>query len=152
MVFICIKDANGSVLIGEEKVRERWKKYFEELMNSENERERKLDNGQRVNETIPKISTRKVRSAMKRMKGNKAVGPDGIPVEAWRCLGEVGVVFLTRLFNNSLEGEKMPDEWRKSVLIPIFKNKGDMQSCNNYRGIKLISHTMKLWERVVYRS
>ncbi|KAK3539601.1 hypothetical protein QTP70_010244 [Hemibagrus guttatus] len=31
----------------------------------------------------------------------------------------------------------------------IFKNKGDVQSCSNYRGIKLMSHTMKLWERVV---
>ncbi|KAK3546072.1 hypothetical protein QTP70_019989, partial [Hemibagrus guttatus] len=37
----------------------------------------------------------------------------------------------------------------RSVLVPIFKNKGDMQSCSNYRGIKLMSHTMKLWERVV---
>ena len=43
----------------------------------------------------------------------------------------------------------MPDEWRWSVLVPIFKNKGDVQSCSNYRGIKFISHTMKLWERVV---
>ena len=144
-----IKDADGSVLIGEERVRERWKKYFEELMNTENDRERRLDDGGRVNEAIPKISTREVRSALKRMKSNKAVGPDDIPVEAWRCLGEVGVEFLTRLFNNILEGEKMPDEWRKSVLIPIFKNKGDVQSCSNYRGIKLISHTMKLWERVI---
>ena len=43
----------------------------------------------------------------------------------------------------------MPDEWRDSVLIPIFKNKGDVRRCSNYRGIKLISHTMKLWERIV---
>jgi hypothetical protein len=42
----------------------------------------------------------------------------------------------------------MPDEWR-STLVPIFKNKGDIQSCTNYRGIKLMSHTMKLWERVI---
>ncbi|KAK3536886.1 hypothetical protein QTP86_027004 [Hemibagrus guttatus] len=42
----------------------------------------------------------------------------------------------------------MPEEWR-SVLVPIFKNKGDVQSCSNYRGIKLMSHTMKLWKRVV---
>jgi hypothetical protein len=39
---------------------------------------------------------------------------------------------------------KMLDEWRWSILIPIFKNKGDVQSCTNYRGIKLISHTIKL--------
>lgn len=31
----------------------------------------------------------------------------------------------------------------------FFKNKGDAESCSNYRGIKLISHTMKLWERVM---
>jgi hypothetical protein len=43
----------------------------------------------------------------------------------------------------------MPKEWRRSILVPIFKNKGDVQSCTNYRGIKLMSHTMKLWERVI---
>ena len=45
----------------------------------------------------------------------------------------------------------MPEEWRDNILIPIFKNKGDLQSCSNCRGIKLISHTMKLWESVVER-
>jgi hypothetical protein len=44
---------------------------------------------------------------------------------------------------------RMPDGWRRSTLVPIFKNKGDIQSCTNYRGIKLMSHTMKLWERVI---
>ncbi|KAF3613028.1 hypothetical protein FXO38_36484 [Capsicum annuum] len=34
-------------------------------------------------------------------------------------------------------------------MIPLYKNKGDIQSCNNCRGIKLLSHTMKVWERVV---
>ncbi|KAH1263123.1 putative serine/threonine-protein kinase abkB [Glycine max] len=32
-----------------------------------------------------------------------------------------------------------------------YKNKGDIQNCANYRGIKLMSHTMKLWERVIER-
>ena len=43
----------------------------------------------------------------------------------------------------------IPDSWKKSKLIPIFKNKGDILECNNYRGIKLMSHFMKLWERVI---
>ncbi|KAK9113999.1 hypothetical protein Syun_020796 [Stephania yunnanensis] len=43
----------------------------------------------------------------------------------------------------------MPMDWRKNTLVPIFKNKGDIQSCSNYRGIKLMSHTMKLWERII---
>ena len=45
--------------------------------------------------------------------------------------------------------KKKTDEWRSSILIPIYKNKGDVQSCNNYRGIKLMSHTMKIMERVL---
>ena len=40
----------------------------------------------------------------------------------------------------------MPNEWR-SVVVPIYKNKKDIQNYTNYRGIKLMSHTMKLWER-----
>ncbi|KAI0503471.1 hypothetical protein KFK09_014405 [Dendrobium nobile] len=43
----------------------------------------------------------------------------------------------------------MSDEWRMSVLILIFKNKDDAQDCANYRGIKLMCHTLKLWERVI---
>ena len=43
----------------------------------------------------------------------------------------------------------MPNEWRKNTLVPLYKNMGDIQSCLNYHGIKLICHTMKLWERVI---
>ena len=43
----------------------------------------------------------------------------------------------------------MPEEWRRSVLIPIYKNKGDAQCCENYREIKLMSHTMKVWGRII---
>ena len=144
-----IKDADGSLLTSEECVLRRWKGYFEELMNVENERENRLDNAEIVEQEVDGISMDEVRVAMKKMKKGKAVGPDDIPVEAWLCLGEIGVRFLFRLFNRILNGEKMPTEWRRSILVPIFKNKGDAQDCSNYRGIKLMSHSMKIWERVV---
>ncbi|KAF7655893.1 hypothetical protein LDENG_00048720, partial [Lucifuga dentata] len=144
-----IKDRDGNVLTGARSVMGRWKEYFEELMNEENERERRVEEVTVVNQEVAKISKDEVRRSLKRMKSGKAVGPDDIPVEVWKCLGEVAVEFLTRLFNEILESERMPEEWRRSVLVPIFKNKGDVQSCGNYRGIKLMSHTMKLWERVV---
>ncbi|KAK3572520.1 hypothetical protein QTP86_034308 [Hemibagrus guttatus] len=105
--------------------------------------------GKDVQQKVDKIRKDEVRKALKRLKSGKAVGPDDIPVEVWKCLGEAAVEFLASLFNRVLESERMPEEWRRSVLVPIFKNKGDVQSCSNYRGIKLMSHTMKLWERVV---
>jgi hypothetical protein len=71
------------------------------------------------------------------------MGLDDILIKVWRCLGDLAIVWLTKMFN------KMSKEWRRSILVPIYKNKGDIQSCTNYRGIKLMSHTMKLWERVI---
>jgi hypothetical protein len=78
-----------------------------------------------------------------------AVGPDNIPIDAWKCLGDEGVHWLRNLFNRIYESGKMPDQWRRSIVVPLYKNKGDAQSCGNYRGIKLLGHTMKLWERVI---
>ncbi|KAK3538962.1 hypothetical protein QTP86_023565 [Hemibagrus guttatus] len=144
-----IKDRDGRVLTSEESVQRRWKEYFEELMNEENEREKRVEGVNSVEQKVDKIRKDEVRKALKRMKSGKAVGPDDIPVEVWKCLGEAAVDFLTSLFNRVLESERMPEELRRSVLVPIFKNQGDVQSCSNYRGIKLMSHTMKLWERVV---
>ena len=43
----------------------------------------------------------------------------------------------------------MPEEWRRNVLIPIYKNKGDAQCCGSYEAIKLMSHTMEVWEIII---
>ena len=53
------------------------------------------------------------------MKSGKAVGPDDMSVEVWKCLGDVSVDFLTRLFNRILETGKILAKWRKSVLVTI---------------------------------
>nr|XP_018632980.1 uncharacterized protein LOC104115603 [Nicotiana tomentosiformis] len=76
------------------------------------------------------IEVEEVVGAIRKMSQGKATGPDEIPVEFWRT-------------------KRMSDEWRWSTMIPLYKNKRDIQNCNNYKGIKLLSHTMKVWERVV---
>lgn len=83
------------------------------------------------------------------MKKAKATGPDNIPSEVWQQLGDVGYEFLAILFNKILRNDPMPESFRKSFLLPFFKNKGDTRKCGNYRGIKLMSHTMKIFERIM---
>ena len=140
-----IKDENGNVMVNSEAV---LKEYFEKLMNEENNREPRTGEAEVVNKEVNCVSREEVKNALRRMKKGKAVGPDELPVEVWKCMGEMGIKFLTRLFNRLLMGERVPEEWR-SVLIPIYKNKGDTQCCGNYRGVKLMSHTMKVWERII---
>ena len=79
----------------------------------------------------------------------KAVGPDEFSVEVWKCMGEMGITFLTRLFNRLLVSERISEEWKRCVLISIYKNKGDAQCCGSYREIKLLSYTMNIWERII---
>ena len=109
-------------------------------MNVEIDRnERAAEPGEET--AVEEIKEEEVAAAMKRMKRGKAVGPDNIPVEAWKVLGWLGVEILTDIFAKIMETEKIPDEWRRSsTLIPIFKNKGDIQECGNYQEIKLTSH------------
>ncbi|KAK3560412.1 hypothetical protein QTP86_008467 [Hemibagrus guttatus] len=98
-----IKDRDGRVLTSEESVQRRWKEYFEELMNEENEREKRVEGVNSVEQKVDKFRKDEVRKALKRMKSGKAVGPDDIPVEVWKCLREAAVEFLTSLFNRVLE-------------------------------------------------
>ena len=79
------------------------------------------------------ISRNEVKVAISRMKNGKATGMDGIPVEVWKCLGEEGIDMLWDLMKGIYEQEKIPTEWRDSVIIYIYKEKGDM-----YRIVEII--------------
>ena len=133
----------------EKKVKQKWKEYFDNLLNQENPKERKEMRTEEQERDVEDISGREVRTGLRKMKKGKAQGPGDIPVEALIALGNKGVEFLVSFFNRLLRRKKMPDEWRRSMFIPLYKGKGDIKKCGNYRGIKLLSHTIKLWERVI---
>ncbi|XP_019257880.1 PREDICTED: uncharacterized protein LOC109236117 [Nicotiana attenuata] len=86
---------------------------------------------------------------MRKMSRGRTTGPNEIRVEFRKHVGRSGLEWITGLFNIIFKTKEMPEEWRRSTMIPLYKNKGDIQNCNNYRGIKLLSRTMKVWERVV---
>lgn len=143
-----IKDIEGRVLRKEEEIKNRWQEYFKVLLNEEHPR--KGNEGEISNdvETVG-IEREEISEALGRMKRGKAVGPDNLPVEAWKALGKEGVDILWDLLCKVHDEERIPEAWRESVVVPIYKGKGDIQECRNYRGIKLVSHTMKIWERII---
>ena len=57
--------------------------------------------------------------------------------------------FLKEALNKITDDENIPDIWGKSILTPIFKDKGDIMNCKNYRdciGARHIGHNWH-WER-----
>ena len=104
-----IENENGNVMVNSEAMLNRWKEYFEKLMNEENNREPWTEEAEVVNEEVNCIS-REVKNTLRRMKKGKVVGTDELPLEVWKCMGEMGIKFLIRLFNKLLMGERMPEE------------------------------------------
>ena len=50
-----------------------------------------------------------------------------------------------------LDGCAMPAEWALSIVVPIFKGKGDIRNCSCYVALKLLEHGMKVVERVLQK-
>ena len=123
-----IKSAQGDVLTEEDGIKEGWRSYFDQLMNEENERMQREVPAREEGRLWIVLGEEEVRKALSKMKKGKAVGPDDIPVEAWRALEGKGVTWLTEILCRVMASEKMPDEWRHSTLIPIYKNKGISRS------------------------
>ena len=96
------------VLWEHDKIIERWKGYYGKLLNEENPRT--AFGGGVPNEGLtPAINRDKVVVAVKGMKNGKAMGPDAIPVEVWKRLGEMGVDMLSDILRKIFEQEKMTD-------------------------------------------
>ncbi|KAK3545101.1 hypothetical protein QTP70_000575 [Hemibagrus guttatus] len=95
-------------------------KAYEELYTRQRDRD-----GKDVQQKVDKIKKDEVRKALKRMKSGKAVGPDDIPVEVWKCLGEAAVEFLASLFNRVLENlEKAYDRVPREELWYCMRKSG----------------------------
>ena len=74
---------------------------------------------------------------------NKVSGADGIPVELFQILKDDAVKVLHSSYQRIWKTQQWPQEWKKSVFIPIPK-KSNAKECSNYHTITLISHARKI--------
>ena len=75
------------------------------------------------------------------MTTNKASGDDGIPVELFQILQDDAVKVLRSICQQIWKTQQWPQDWKRSVFIPIPK-KGNDKECSNYHTIALISHAI----------
>jgi len=145
----CIKDEEGKLCLKEEDIAKVWRKHMEGVMNVENEWD-KISDADMVEGPVKCFDTEEVKQALNDLKCGKAGGVSGVVAEHLQA-SSVGIEVLTKIANNMLNGGNMPEEWRNSILVPIYKGKGDVKQCGSYRGVKLLEHGMKVIERVLER-
>jgi hypothetical protein len=107
-----------------------------------------LPHSEKVEGPIENITEDEVHRQIEKMKLNKAKGPDELPIELKKKLKDTGTTWITSCLKEAMR-EGIPQEWRRSKIVPIYKQKGDPLNCGNYRGIKLLCHSLKLYERVI---
>ena len=79
---------------------------------------------------------------------NKASGGDGIPVELFHILKDDSVKVLHSVCQQIWKTQEWPQDWKKSVFIPIPKN-GNAKDCSNYHTVALLSHTSKVMLKIL---
>ena len=129
-----------------EAIKKKWKKYTEELYKKD------LLNPDNHDDVItdlePGILECEVKWVLESITMNKASGGDGIPVELFQMLeDDVLKVLLHTICQQIWKTQQWPQDWKRSVFIPIPK-KGNAKECSNYRTIALISHASKIMVKI----
>ena len=123
-----IKDRSGMDLTEAEDIKKRWQEYKELYRKDLND----PDNHDGVITHLePDILVCKVKWALGSITMNKAGGSDGIPAELFQILKYDAMKFLHSICQQIWKTQQWPQDWKRSVFIPIPK-KGNAKECSNY--------------------
>lgn len=95
------------------------------------------------------FSSAEVYKVIKRLDSTKGSGADGIPsLFVVRCAESIAYP-LSIIFNKSLSSGQFPKFWKKSLVIPLYKN-GDPGQVDNYRPISILCVFAKIFEKLIH--
>ena len=126
----------------------RWQEYTEELYKKDLHDPDNHDGV--ITHLEPVILECEVKWTLESITMSKASGGDGIPFELFQILKDDAVKVLdsTRQQIWKIWPQKWPQDWKRSVFIPVPK-KGNAKECSNYHTIALISHASKVMHKIL---
>ena len=141
-----IKDRNDTDLTEAEDIKKRWQEYAEELYQKNLYDPDNQDGG--ITHLEPDILECEVKWDLGRITVNKASGGYEIPVELFQILKDNAVKVLQSICQQIWKTQQWPQDWKRSVFIPVSKN-GKCQKSSNYHTIALISHASKVMLKIL---
>jgi hypothetical protein len=123
-----------------------WFSFYKDLWTNETENE--IDPELHDLLTVDSIELDKLEGIRKLFKNKKSPGNDGMNIELLKYAPvEIKVRFL-HVINICWNMHKIPGEWIRGVICPIFK-KGNRRDCNNCRGISLLNVAYKVYAKII---
>ena len=147
-----IKDRAGEILTDPRDIKDRWKEHFDQLYNVNITADATIlrstgaNDGQSNNTTD--LLREEVEEAIKNMKAGKSPSCDNVTADEMQAAGKAGVDALFKLCEKVWRMERIPTDWSRAIIVPIFKKK-DKTVCDNYRGISLLCHAEKLLASII---
>ena len=123
-----IKDRNDKDLTEAEDIKKRWQEYTEELYKKDLHDPDNYDG--LIIHLEPGSLECEVKWALESITTNKASGGDRIPVELFQILKDDAVKVLHSICQQILKTQQWPQDWERSVFIPIQK-KGKAKECSD---------------------
>ena len=141
-----LKDTSGKLILDTNQKLKKWTEYINELFGDDRTEHMEIEVGD--NEVL-KILKTEIKTAIKNSKNGKAMGPDQIPVETLKCMNDETLEILLDLFNQVYKTGHIPEQWLLSTFCAIPKAT-NAKDCCDYRTISLISHTLKVFLKVIH--
>jgi hypothetical protein len=132
----------------------RWKNPFSQLFNVHGISDVKQTEIHTAEPLVPKPSAFELQIIIK-LKRHELPCVDKIPAELIKVRGRTICSEIHKLINSVWNKEALPEKWKESIIVPIYK-KGDTTDCCNCRGISLLSvdklHILCMTEALVVVS
>ena len=146
----CVTNDDGELACTDSEKLSAWKQHYVKLLNEEFPwEEEHLVYSEPCQGPHPRIDREWVKEAIHKMKDGKAAGTSGVVAEMLKAAGDTGIDLMTDLCNTIVAEKTIPTKWDTSIILNCFKGKGAALERGNYRGLKLIEHAMKVFERVI---
>jgi len=143
-----VKDEKGDLVADSHITVARWRNYFSQLLNMHGVKDVGQAEIHTAEPLVAKPSASEVELAIDKLKSHKSPGIDQIPAEMIKAGGRTIYLEIHKLIIYIWKKEKLPEEWKESIILPIHK-KGDKTDCNNYWGISLLPTTYKILSNIL---
>ena len=97
---------------------------------------------------MPELSAFELAVATVKLKRHKSPGTDQIPAKLIKAVGRTISSEIHKLINSIWNKTELPEEWKESIIVSIYKN-GNKTDCSNYRGISLLPTTNKILSNIL---
>ena len=113
-----MRNKAGVLLRSADEEMHRWREHFQTVLNHKDPlKPPEVEPNDELNIRIGRITRIEMKNVIKKLKSGKAAGCDNVPPEAIKAGGDTSEEVLLDFCNRIWSEEKIPEEWKKGLLI-----------------------------------